>query len=201
MPRKPTCGCKRMRIRCYRVEGARRRVPSSSLLQRPGHRKVPGLFVFQPSGMPLTTRSAMHRHRLPHAVIALHDTVVSTRWTFIQNLLRGATEHWIGSPLRMMRTPGLAPGVRSISGVSSPHRQRSAAWTAWRDVQGRGPSLCSDVDGAARSPRCSSREATTEMDHSSPGDGTGIRVRFRSGILGVRLSPGAPAFYFSVSFV
>jgi hypothetical protein len=70
--------------------------------------------------------------------------------------------------LPKVEVPGSNPGVRSISGVSSPHHQGSAAWTVWWDVQGRGPPLCSDVDGAARSKRGPSREVTTEMEDSAP---------------------------------
>lgn len=117
---------------------------------------------------------------------------------FINNLPRGVAGHWTGAPSPHDADPGPRPGVRSISGVSSPHRRGSAAWTVWRDVQERGPLLCSDVDGAVRLARGSSREGTTEMDSSSPGDGTGIRVRLRSGILGVRLSPGTPIFSLGV---
>jgi len=69
-------------------------------------------------------------------VIALHGTVASTRWMLFENLPRGATGPGPDRRFAWCGPLGLAPGARSISGVTSPHRQGSAAWTAWRDVQG-----------------------------------------------------------------
>lgn len=57
---------------------------------------------------------------------------------FFHKLLRGLAGHDTGA---------VTPHEKTISGVSSHHRQGRAAWTAWRDVQGIATSLCSDVDG------------------------------------------------------
>ena len=183
-----------MRIRCYRVEEARRRAPPKLSSQRPGHRKVPGLLVFQPERRAAPTLQRHASSWPARAVIVPHGATAPAAAVFINNLPRGVAGHWTGASSPHDADSGPRPGVRSISGVSSPHRQGSAAWTVWRDVQERGPLLCSDVGGTMRLAHCSSRERTTEMDQPSPGDGTGIRVRLRSGILGVRLSPGAPTF-------
>ena len=43
-------------------------------------------------------------------------------------------------------------------------------------------------------PRPGERSLKSQQHIHRPGDGTGIRVRLRSGILGVRISPGAPIF-------
>ena len=92
---------------------------------------------------------------------------------------------------------GAAPNSCLTSGVPlhhGPFDQRAGAWAGCARI---GPL----VQRHLSAPRRGSREDTTEMSlrpqhqlRQRPSDETGRHARLRSGILGVRLSPGAPVF-------
>lgn len=122
-----------MRIVGHRVEGARRRIPFQALFAEARAPQGSGPFcfaflVFSACG----DRAAGHR-------------------LLFHNLLRGLAGHDTGAV-----TPPVVQ-TTTISGVPSPHRQKTAAWTAWRDVQGIAIPPVQRCRRGARRPRVAHR--------------------------------------------
>lgn len=164
-----------MRIVGHRVEGARRRIPFQALFTEARAPQGSGPFVLLCFFGFQCLRSSCCRPS-----IALSQLAAGPGWTWHRctDPACGSDNNHFGCAFAPPPEDSRVDGLAGCAGDSDPP---CAAMSTGRAQAARGPS----------------REGTTEMESaffssSRPGDGTGIRVRLRSGILGVRLSPGAP---------
>lgn len=158
----------------HRVEGARRRIPFQALFAeaRAPQGSGPFCFAFFWFSVPAVI--------VPQAVNALSQLAQGPGWTWHRRSdpACGSDNNHFGCAFAPPPEDSSVDGLAGCAGDSDPPVQRCR----------RG----------ARMPRVAHRARAQPkwralfFSSSRPGDGTGIRVRLRSGTLGVRLSPGAP---------
>lgn len=163
----------------HRVEGARRRIPFQALFAEARAPQGSGPFCFA-----LFFWFSVPAVIVPQAVNALSQLAAGPgrTWHRRSDPACGSDNNHFGCAFAPPPEDSSVDGLAGCAGDSDPP---CAAMSTGRAQAARGPS----------------REGTTEMESAffifdpRPGDGTGIRARLRSGILGVRLSPGAPIIF------